>query len=298
MRKFTTRSGSIISPIGLGTYPIQGEELCKVVLEALQIGYRLIDTSDDYRGETGIGLAVDRLSEIGMMREDIFLLTKITDNDSYDDEPLTGIFFNRNSKFMTRHSVEEIVREKVNKSLYEMHTDYLDALLVHQPYPDYYIEIWEVMTELKKEGLVRYIGVSNFHECHIESLIKATGVCPEINESYASPVGTKQKLIDYCEKKDCQFITYSPLMDVVTGRISKENLLPIMKKYEKSLAQIVIRWNVDRGCIPLPKSKKTNRMAENFDVLDFQLTSEEIEMINGLNYDYQYLVESLICAGI
>ena len=168
----------------------------------------------------------------------------------------------------------------------------------HWDYADYYIEIWEVMTELKKEGLVRYIGVSNFHECHIESLIKATGVCPEINESYASPVGTKQKLIDYCEKKDCQFITYSPLMDVVTGRISKENLLPIMKKYEKSLAQIVIRWNVDRGCIPLPKSRKTNRLAENFDVLDFQLTSEEIEMINGLNYDYQYLVESLICAGI
>ena len=298
MIKLTTCTGSVIPPIGLGTFPFQGEEMCSIVLNALKIGYRLIDTSDDYRGEAGIGLAVDRLTDINMHREDIFLQTKITDDDSYDDEPLTGVYFNKNSKFMKRHTVEEVVREKVNKSLYEMHTDYLDALLIHQPYPDYSVDIWKVLIELKKEGVVRYIGVSNYHERHVETLIKETGVCPEINEAYASPVGTKQPLLDYCSKNNCQFITYSPLMEVATGRISSKDLQPLMDKYNKSLAQIVIRWNIDRGCIPLPKSKNPNRLAENFNVFDFQLTDAEMSSINSMNYDYQHLVESLICAGI
>ena len=298
MIKLTTKSGVNIPPVGLGTFPFQGEEMCKVVLDALKIGYRLIDTSDDYRGESGIGLAVDKLADVGLTRHDVFILTKVTDDDSYDDEPLTGVYFNKNSKFMKRHSVEEVVREKVKNSLYQMHTDYLDALLIHQPYPDYLVDIWKVFIELKKEGVVRYIGVSNFHERHIETLVEATGVWPEINESYASPVGTKQQLVGYCTNNNCQFITYSPLMEVATGRISNKDLQSIIDKYHKSLAQIVIRWNIDRGCIPLPKSRKADRLAENFNVFDFQLTADEMEMINGLNCDYQHLVESLICAGI
>ena len=298
MTKLITRNGNIVPPVGLGTFPFQGDEMCEVVLNALKIGYRLIDTSDDYRGESGVGLAVDKLADIGLNREDIFLLTKISDDDSYDDDPLTGVYFNKNSKFMKRHSVEEIVREKVEKSLYEMHTDYIDALLIHQPYPNYSVEIWKVLIELKREGVVRYIGVSNYQERHIESLIKETGVCPEINESYASPVGIKQSLVDYCIDRNCQFVTYSPLMEVSTGKITPNDLQPIMSKYHKSLAQIVIRWNIERGCIPLPKSKKVSRLAENFDVFDFQLTTDEMKMINTLNYDYQHFLESLMCAGI
>ena len=264
MTKLITRNGNIVPPVGLGTFPFQGDEMCEVVLNALKIGYRLIDTSDDYRGESGVGLAVDKLADIGLNREDIFLLTKISDDDSYDDDPLTGVYFNKNSKFMKRHSVE----------------------------------IWKVLIELKREGVVRYIGVSNYQERHIESLIKETGVCPEINESYASPVGIKQSLVDYCIDRNCQFVTYSPLMEVSTGKITPNDLQPIMSKYHKSLAQIVIRWNIERGCIPLPKSKKLSRLAENFDVFDFQLTTDEMKMINTLNYDYQHFLESLMCAGI
>ena len=218
MIKLKTVKGEIIPAVGLGTYPFQGGDMANVVKKALEIGYRLIDTSDDYRGESGIGLAIDGLSEIGLKREDIFLQTKITDDDSYDDEPLSGLFFNKNSRFMKRHTVEDVVREKVDNSLYEMHTDYLDSLLIHQPYPDYYEEIWEVLIKLKKEGKVRYIGVSNFYERHLEKL-KYCDIIPEINQIYMSPIGIKTKDVDYCNKEGIQLMTYSPLIDIKAGRL-------------------------------------------------------------------------------
>lgn len=298
MKALRTASNAIVPPVGLGTYPFQGKEIEEIVIRSLEIGYRLIDTSDDYRGEPGIGTAIDELKELGLKRDDIFLQTKITDDDSYADEILTGMYFNKNSKIMQRHSVEEIVRNKVEKSLYDMHTDYLDSLLIHQPYPDYMVDIWKVLIKLKEERVVRYIGVSNFRERHMEKLISSTGVCPEINECYASPIGTKQSLVDYCNLHNCLFITYSPLNDVAHNLIPVSDIQPIMDKYQKSLAQIILRWNIERGCLPLPKTKNPKRLVENFNVFDFSLTKDEVETISSMNYDYQYLVESKICAGL
>lgn len=299
MRQLLTKSGNKVPCIGLGTYPFQGEQMTEIVKSSVHFGYRLFDTSDDYRGETGIGIAIKDMSELGICkREDLFIQTKISDNNAYADEPLKGVYFNPNSSFMKRHSVDEIVREKVNTSLRELQTDYLDSLLIHYPFPDYFVEIWKVMILLKEEGVVRYIGVSNFHERHIEQLIKQTGVCPEINELYISPIGIKQSLIDYCQQHKCLVMTYSPLMDVASNRIPQERIQPLMEKYNKSLAQIILRWNIDRGCLPLPKSKNPQRLKDNFDIFDFNLSSEEVQLISDLNYDYQYLVESKICPGL
>ena len=217
--KLTNIKGVEIPMIGLGTFPFQGRVMADMVLNASKIGYRLFDTADDYRGESGIGLAVSELDSIGLTREDLFLQTKISDNNAHTDEPLKGIFFNPNSKFMKRHTVDEIVREKIATSLREMKTNYLDSLLIHYPFPGYIVDIWKVMIELKKEGLVRYIGVSNFHERHIQKLIDATNVVPDINECYISPIGTKQTLVDYCNSIQCLFMTYSPLMDMAAGRV-------------------------------------------------------------------------------
>lgn len=294
----TNKKGVKIPQVGLGTFPFQGRVMADMVLNASKVGYRLFDTADDYRGESGIGIAVQELSSIGLDREDLFLQTKISDNNAHADEPLKGIFFNPDSKFMQRHSVDEIVREKVENSLREMNTSYLDSLLIHYPFPGYIVDIWNSMIELKREGVVRYIGVSNFHERHIDLLIKETGVCPELNECYASPIGCKQTLIDYCNDHDCLFVTYSPLMDVAANRIPLEAINPIMQKYNKSLAQIILRWNIDRGCLPLPKTKNPKRLKENIDVFDFSLTKDEILTISKLNYNYQYIVESKTCPGI
>lgn len=297
--KLTNKKGIEIPMIGLGTFPFEGRVMADMVINASKVGYRLFDTADDYWGESGIGMAVQELKEkTGLDREDLFLQTKISDNNAHENEPLKGIFFNPDSKFMKRHTVDEIVREKVQTSLREMKTTYIDSLLIHYPFSGYIVDIWKTMIKLKEEGVVRYIGVSNFHERHIEELIKATGVCPEINECYTSPIGTKQSLVDYCNKHDCLFMTYSPLMDLSAGRIPLDNIQPLAEKYGKSHAQIILRWNIDRGCMPLAKTKNPVRLKENFNVLDFKLTHDEVSTLSAMNFDFQYIVESKTCPGI
>ena len=298
MIELTTKNGTPLPFIGLGTYPLQGESMAKMVIEAFNIGYRLIDTSDDYRGETGLGMAISRLStDTDLKREDIFIQTKISQDNAYGDEPLEGIWFNRFSKYQNRHSIEEVVMDKISTSLRELRTDYLDSLLIHYPFPGYYFEVWKVMRKLKEQGVVRYIGVSNFHVQHIEKL-KALGECPSINEIYISPIGTKQEDINYASKNGIQIMTYSPLIDVVHGNLDNSILEPIAKKYNKTKPQIIIRWNIERGCIPLPRTQNPKRLAGNFDVFDFKLTSEEINVISAMNRNHQYLVESKQCPGL
>ena len=294
MYKFKTASGVDVPMIGLGTFPFQGEIMASVLKSAYRIGYRLIDTADDYRGESGIGLAI---SSGVFDRKDIFIQTKISNDTAFADEPLAGCFFTRYSSFMKRHSVSEIVREKVYNSLAEMKTDYLDSLLIHYPYYGYYEDIWAEMIRMRDEGLVRFIGVSNFRERHIEKL-KAVGSIPDINELYISPIGTKNELINYCKINEICPMTYSPLMDIAKGRITEPDVCDLMKKYDKTLSQIILRWNVDRGCLPLAKSKNTMRLEENFNIFDFKLESEEVESINKLNQNYQILTESKICPGV
>ena len=188
--------------------------------------------------------------------------------------------------------------EKVNISLREMKTDYIDSLLIHLPYEYYFLDIWNAMIKCQNQGKVRYIGVSNFHKRHIEMLKKHTGVTPQINEIYISPIGTKEEQIKYAHENDIVLMTYSPLMDVAAHRISEDVLRPIMDKYNKSLAQVVLRWNIERGCIPLPKTQKFKRLKENCEIFDFSLTKEEVDTISYLNYDFQYLPESKICPGL
>lgn len=299
MKELKNKKGVVIPPIGLGTFPLQGHDMANMVIEAFKVGYRLIDTADDYWGESGIGIAMsDLYQKCGIKREDVFLQTKISDNNAHEKEPQKGYYFNPNSKFMQRYTAEEIVRNKVERSLYDMKTTFIDSLLIHYPLAMYNEEVWRTMIKLKEEGVVRYIGVSNFHKRHIEKLIEATGVCPDINECYTSPINTKQELIDYCKSRDIKFITYSPLMDVAQKRIPVDKLRPIMSRYGKSLAQVILRWNIQRDCIPLPRTQRQCRLKDNFNVFDFSLKDEEMAIINSLNYDFQYLVESQICPGL
>lgn len=295
MEKLLTASGKNLSLVGLGTFPFQGEEMAKNIEQAVALGYNVIDTADDYRGETGIGIAVKRGS---FNREDVFLQTKISNNTAYADEPLAGKFFNRYSEVMKRHSVEVIVREKVETSLREMQTDFIDSVLIHYPYQDYYEEIWQTLMAMKEEGKIRFIGVSNFHVRHIEKLKKVGMELPAINEIYISPIGTKEEDVKYAEENNVQLMTYSPLMDIAINKIPEMHFSELMQKYNKSPAQIILRWNVDRGCIPLAKSKAPKRMADNINIADFSLTTQEVAYISSLNVNNQILPESKICPGV
>lgn len=295
MTNLKTASGKPVSMVGLGTFPLQGEDLAKNWETAVSLGYNLIDTADDYRGETGIGISVARGS---FKRENVFLQTKISNDTAYADEPLAGKFFNKYTAVMKRHTVDEIVKEKVGVSLREMKTDYLDSVLIHYPYPDFYEEIWQTLVALQKDGVIRYIGCSNFHVRHIERLKETSGVAPAINEIYISPIGTKEEDVKYATDNGIQLMSYSPLMDIRIKKIPEEMFLPLMEKYGKSLSQIILRWNIDRGCIPLAKSQNPKRLAENIDIMDFQLTDEEVALICSLNRNNQILPETNICPGL
>lgn len=293
-----TKSAIKVPYVGLGTFPFQGKEMADVVEKALSAGYRMFDTSDDYRGEEGLGMVVDNLKNMNLRREDIFLQTKISDCNAHDDDPLIGLYFNPKQKFMGCYSVSDIIQDKIETSLRRMHTDYLDSVLIHYPFPEYYVEIWKVLIKLKDDGVVRYIGVSNFSEKHIRKIIDETGEVPSINECYISPIGSKPSLVEYCQMNNICMMSYSPLKDLVMGRIETYVLDGIARRYNKSVSQIVLRWNIQRGCMPLPKTRSYSRMCDNINIFDFSLTENEMSQIDSMNIDYQYLVESKICPGI
>ena len=298
MTDLKNKRGITIPSIGLGTYPLQGDQVSNAVVDALKAGYRLIDTSDDYHNEIGIGRGIALAIEQKIVqREDVFLLTKVSDNNTYKDDPLAGQYFCQNSSFMRKHTVEEVVREKVSISLRDLQTDYLDAVLIHVPYVGYFKDIWNTLCDLKDEGVIRYIGVSNCRPKHFE-MLEDSKYQPQIHQFYMSPIGAKTDVVSYCKNKGIQLMTYSPLTDLRDGKVDMSIYEPMMKKYQKSAAQIILRWNIQCGSIPLAKSSKIKRLQENFDVLSFELSEEDMNILNSLNVNYQYIAESKMSPGL
>lgn len=293
-----TNNGSSLGTAGLGTFPLKGDSMKETMLKAVRVGYRLFDSSDDYQNEDGIGDGLVQGIKDGITtRDDLFLQTKISDCDSYLTDYRQNAYFTRYSNLTKRFSVLDIVKSKVHNSLKEMRTDYLDSVLLHFPYPGFYEEMWDALIEVKKEGLVRYIGVSNFSVKELEPLMK-TQQKPQINEIYISPYGTKKDVVDYCNKNEIQLMTYSPLGVVRDKRFMNETISALMNKYNKSMAQIVLKWINQVGSIPLPKSSNESRLKENFSGLDFELTPEEMKALNGLNINHQYMPISKECPGL
>ncbi len=294
MIELKTKNGNNIPEVGLGTFGLTAN----AVRDAIEVGYRLIDTSDDYGNEVMIGLQLENLYKKGIVkREDLFIQTKVSDDASFWDDPLNGVNFWKNSPFMQRHTVEEVMREKIQTSKRRLKTDYLDSVLLHFPYPDYFIEMWDVLCKIKDDENIHYIGVSNFSERHFEALSSGSA-CPSINQTYFSPIGSRQGICDYCNEHNIKLMTYSPLKDVNAGRLNYPIIKDLCSKYGKNPSQVVLRWNIDRGSIPCPKSNHKDRLKSNLEALDFELTNDEINAISSLNYDYQYLPESKYCPGI
>lgn len=293
-----TKNGHEIGPIGLGTFPLRGGEMKETMLTAYRLGYRLFDTSDDYWNEDGIGDGLEDGIKNGLFnREDLFLQTKVSVCDSYLEDYRQNAYFTRYSTVMKRFSVRDVVRSQVFNSLKEMKTEYADSVLLHFAYPTFYEEMWEALVELKEEGHIRYIGVSNFSIRELEVLRKSAQL-PEINEIYISPFGTKRELVNYCNGNNIQVMTYSPLC-VIRGNMYNNEIFPtLMKKYGKTKAQIILRWNHQVGSIPLPKSGNEMRLRENYNILDFELTEAEMNNLNRLDFNHQYMPISKECPGL
>jgi len=294
-----------IPAIGLGTYPMRGEVLSNAVAEAFKAGYRLIDSSDNYFNEEDLGLALQQLYKThGKVRNELFLVSKVSDDiyplDSLIPGANTGHYFWKNSPFMKRpDAVVKIVNEKLDKTLKCLNTDYLDLYLIHWPYPDYLLEIWNVLETLYKSGKVRAIGVCNCRKRHLEKLNDNCCILPMVNQIETSPINIRTDDIEFCNNHNIKIMVYSPLMSLRRTEFTgyQTALHSIALRHGRSESQILLRYDIQRGLIPIPKSSKRDRLRSNIDIFDFQLSSDDMRILSDCNLNFQYLPESKACPG-
>ncbi|WP_297714258.1 aldo/keto reductase [Clostridium sp.] len=249
-------NGVKIPSIGFGTYKSgNDEETAKIVKYALEIGYRQIDTASFYGNEVGIG---NGIKESGINREDIFLVTKLwNDNHGYDK-----------------------TIEAFNKSLERLQVNYIDLYLVHWP-NKLNTETWKAFEYLYRTGKVKAIGVCNFRIGHLEELKKTAEIMPMVNQIEIHPQSSKNDMLSYCEENNIQLVAWSPIM---RGKLfSNKLMIDLSEKYKKTIAQIILRWHVQRGIIPIPKSSNEERIKENLSIFDFELSNNDMRTIDLLN---------------
>lgn len=257
-------NGVGIPCVGFGTWQTpDGETAVKAVSAALEAGYRHIDTAENYENEGSVGEAV---ANSGVPRGEIFLTSKLNNRShSYDD-----------------------AMAAFEQTLKELKTDYLDMFLIHWPNPIKYrdhwqkanAETWRAFEELYKAGKIRAIGVSNFRPHHLEELAKTAEIMPMVNQIRLCPGCTQNEVVEYCRSKNILLEAYSPLG---VGKIFEvPEMRKLAEKYDRSVAQICIRWSLQNGWLPLPKSVTPSRIAENTRVFDFTISDEDVKLIAGL----------------
>lgn len=243
--------------LGFGVYQIPKEETKQAVLEALKVGYRHIDTAQAYFNEAEVGEAI---AESGIPREDIFLTTKIwIDNYGY-----------------------EKAKASIDESLRKLKTDYVDLFLLHQPFSDYY-GAYRALEDAYREGKVRAIGVSNFYPDRLSDIVAFTEIKPQVNQVETHPFNQQIEAQENMIKNNVQLESWASFAEGRNSIFTNPVLMDIAKKYNKSTAQVMIRWQVQRGIVCLTKSVRAERMAENFDVMNFELSADDMARIQSLD---------------
>jgi diketogulonate reductase-like aldo/keto reductase len=256
----TLNNGVQIPQVGLGVWQSQeGEEVETAVTVALEAGYRLIDTAAIYGNERGVGRAV---KASGLPREEIFITTKLWNaNHAYDD-----------------------ALRAFDESLEKLDCEYVDLYLIHWPLPmyDMYTEAWSALEKLYDDKRVRAIGVSNFKPPHLEKLLKNAKTVPTVNQIELHPMFQQRETRAYCQEHDIVIESWSPLMQ---GGEALEHpvITKIAQAHGKTSAQVILRWHVQNGFIVIPKSVNPQRIRENFALFDFELTSEDMQAIEGMD---------------
>lgn len=249
-------NGVKIPSIGFGTYKSgSNEETAENVKYALNLGYRLIDAAYFYGNERGVGRGI---KESNVDRSEIFVVTKLWNDD---------------------HGYEKTL-DAFNKSLNNLQLDYIDLYLIHWP-NKVNADTWRAFEDLYKMGKVKSIGVCNFKKAHLEELKKTAEIMPMINQIEIHPLNNKYEMLEYCKDNNIKLMAWSPIM---RGKLfENEDMLKLSEKYKKTVAQIILRWHIQRGVIPIPKSSKEERIKENFDVFDFNISDEDMKFIDSLN---------------
>ncbi|HEY9334319.1 MAG TPA: aldo/keto reductase [Kribbella sp.] len=253
----TLSHGTAMPRIGLGTSPMNDADAERAVGTALELGYRLIDTAENYHNETGVGRALTNAP-----RAEVFVTSK----------------FNKRW-----HSIDG-ARQAFEASAEKLGVEYLDLLLIHWPNPqqDRYVEAWQGLITLREAGLVRAIGTSNFKPAHLQRLIDETGVAPEVNQVQLSPVWAKAAEREFHAANRIVTEAWSPL-GKGTDLLSHPTVQQIAKTHERSPGQVVLRWEARQDIVPIPKSADRGRLAENLAIFDFDLTDGELSALAGLD---------------
>ncbi|MGG4047455.1 MULTISPECIES: aldo/keto reductase [Paenibacillus] len=247
--------------LGLGVFKVEeGSELVEAVKAAVKHGYRSIDTAAVYANETSVGQGIrEALADSGLKREDLFVTSKVWNADLGYDSTIAAY----------------------ETSLKKLGLDYLDLYLIHWPVAGKYKEAWRAMEQLYKDGRVKSIGVSNFQVHHLEDLMKDAEIVPVINQVEFHPMLTQKELRDFTKQHNIQLEAWSPLMQ---GELLNHPLLKeLADKYGKSIAQVILRWDLQHGVVTIPKSTKEHRIVENASLFDFELSQEDMDRIDGLN---------------
>ena len=253
---FRLHNGVEMPYLGLGVYLSKdGQEVIDSIRWAVEAGYRHIDTASVYRNEQGVGQGV-QLAPVA--REEIFVVSKVWNSDQGYDSTLKAF----------------------DDSLKRLQMDYLDLYLIHWPVAGKYKDTWRALERLYKEKRVRSIGVSNFLQHHLEDLQKSAEIVPMVNQMEFHPFLVQQKLLDYCQDHKIQYEAWSPMMQ---GKIFEmDEFKELASKYNKTIAQIVLRWDLQKGVITIPKSSKKERIEANADLFDFELSNEDVAFLDSL----------------
>lgn len=250
--------GNTIPQLGFGVWQVPDDEATPAVAEALKAGYRLIDTAQGYDNEEGVGEAIEAS---GVDREQLFVTTKLRNGAHEYDEAIKAF---------------ELSAQKLG-------LDYLDMFLIHWPVPeqDKYVDAWRALVDLKKQGRIRSIGVSNFLPEHIDRIVEETGVKPAINQIELHPKYQQRDIRAYHAEHDIVLECYSPLG---SGAVLEDKVInEIAQKHGKSIAQIILRWELDQGLVVIPKSTHAERIRQNIDVFGFALDDEDRRRIDALD---------------
>lgn len=256
--------GTRIPVVGFGTWKMPNDQhTSDIVTHAIETGYRHIDTAAVYRNEEAVGKGI---SKSGISRDDLFVTTKLANPDHRYD----------------------LAKKAIDDSLEKLGLDYVDLYLMHWPVPIDYrdtwqeanAEAWRAMEEAHAEGKIRSLGVSNFHPHHLDVLLETAKVKPVINQIYLNPSDPQPEVVNYNNELGILSEAYSPLG---TGKIFEiKELDQLAEKYGKTVAQIVLRWSLQKGFLPLPKTNTIDRVVENADIFDFNLSSGDIEFMDQL----------------
>ncbi len=257
MEYITLSNGVKMPQLGYGVYQVTQDECERCVLDALNVGYRAIDTAQSYFNEEQVGTAIEKS---GTHRKDIFLTTKV----------------------WVEHYGYEETKASVLESMRKLRTDYLDLCLLHQPFSDYY-GAWRALEELYEAGKIRAIGVSNFYPDRLVDICSFARIRPMVNQVETHPFNQQIEAKKWMDKYDVKIEAWAPFGEGRSGMFENPVLNEIGSKYNKTAAQVILRWHLQRGVIIIPKSTHIERMLENLNVFDFTLSEEDMDSITALD---------------